>query len=238
MTSRDPPIPPDLAATLSDLARILQHEHTSPATLQAITKAAVDTVPGAEYAGITVVRNRRDLETVAATSGVVEEIDRYQYAHRQGPCLDALWEQRLIRMNDRDAESRWPDFIEDIRCLGVATMCCFRLFADRNTLGALNLYASAADSFDEQTEQVGQLFATHAAVALADAQRIEQLEQAVDSRDVIGQAKGILMERFKIGPNDAFRLLVTASQHSNLKLHALAAQVARTGQNPDAISLR
>jgi GAF domain-containing protein len=229
---------PDLAATLSELARLLQQENSPQATLESITRAAVDTVPGAEHAAITVVRNRRELETVAATSDLVEKIDQCQYAHRQGPCLDALWERRMIRMDDREAESRWPDFTEEIRGLGITAMCCFRLFTDRNTLGALNLYASEGDSFDEQSEQVGQLFATHAAVALADAQRIEQLEQAVDRRDVIGQAKGILMERFKIGPDEAFRLLINASQQSNLKLHDLAAEVARTGQDPNSVARR
>jgi transcriptional regulator with GAF, ATPase, and Fis domain len=235
MTGESPELP-QLADTLSDLARALQHEASPEATLAAITEAAVDTVPGAEHAGITVVHNRRDLETLSATSDVVVEIDRRQYSRRQGPCLDALWEQHVVRMNDRDAEKRWPEFTADIRDLGIATMCCFRLFTQQNTLGALNLYAAAADSFDVQSEQVGLLFASHAAVALADAQRIEQLEQAVDSRDIIGQAKGILMERFRISADEAFRLLVSASQRTHVKLRDLAEQVARTGQNPETVT--
>ena len=145
------------------------------------------------------------------TDDVVREIDRRQYADREGPCLDALWEQPTVRMNDSEAEQRWPRFTTEIRDLGIRTMCCFQLFTERDTLGALNLYAGAVDGFPDDAEQVGQLFATHAAVALADAQKIEQLERAVDSRDVIGQAKGILMERYKITADQAFRLLVSAS---------------------------
>lgn len=100
----------------------------------------------------------------------------------------------------------------------------------------MNLYATDTGTFDAEAEGVGRLFATHAAVALADAQKIEQLEQAIGTRDVIGQAKGILMERFRIGPDEAFRLLAKASQNRHLKLRDVAVQVAETGVDPDDVS--
>jgi transcriptional regulator with GAF, ATPase, and Fis domain len=219
-----------LAATLGDLARTLQHETSPQQTLDAIVTAAVDTVPGAEHAGVTMVRQRRDLDSVATTSDVVREIDRRQYNDREGPCLDALWEQATVRMNDSEAEQRWPRFTTDIRGLGIRAMCCFRLFTHYDTLGALNLYAGSPDSFTDSSEEVGRVFATHAAVALADAQKIEQLEHAVDSRDIIGQAKGILMERYKITADQAFQLLVSTSQRTHVKLRDIANHLASSGQ--------
>jgi transcriptional regulator with GAF, ATPase, and Fis domain len=228
--------PHELAETLSSLARSLQYEASPDETLMAIATAAVQTVPGAEHACITMVRDRRELYSVAGTSDVVREIDRRQYECREGPCLDALWEEAVVRMDDDEAERRWPTFTREIRGLGVRAMCCFQLFTQRNTLGALNLYAAAPGSFDAESEDVGKLLASHASVALADAQKIEQLEQAISTRDTIGQAKGILMERYRVDSDAAFRLLVGASQRSHLKLHEVAARVAETGMNPADVS--
>lgn len=234
MSSASPPS--DLAESLSALAHALQQENSPQETLDAIVHAAVDTVPGAEHAGITMVRDRQELYTVAYTSDLVHEIDRRQYTVREGPCLQALWEQDHVRMDDQEAEQRWPRFTHEIRDLGISSMCCFRLFTDRDTMGALNLYAAEPRGFGAEAEDVGQLFASHASVALADAQQIEQLEQALSTRDIIGQAKGILMERYRVSPDIAFSLLVRASQQNHLKLREVAAQVAETGMDPGEIA--
>src|SRR4051794_30094962 len=228
---------PNLAESLSSLARTLQQEGSPLETLEAISKAAVETVPGAAHAGMTMVRDRRELYTVAATSELVEEIDRRQYTSREGPCLDALWDARVILMDDQEAERRWPTFTRRIRGLGIRSMCCFQLFGQHNSLGALNLYAAEPGSFSAESADVGQLFASHASVALADAQKIEQLEQALDTRDVIGQAKGILMERYRLNADQAFGLLVKVSQKSHLKLRDIADQVAASGWDPAEIRL-
>lgn len=109
-------------------------------------------------------------------------------------------------------------------------MLAVQLYVTGENLGALNLHSTQIDAFDDESEQVGLLFAAHAAVALAGAQDHENLNTALTARDVIGQAKGILMERYKIDSHDAFRLLTDASQATNIRLRDIADQLARTGE--------
>ena len=108
-------------------------------------------------------------------------------------------------------------------------MLSFQLYVEGDNLGSLNLYNHAANAFDDESEQIGLLFASHAAVAYADAKKIDGLAQAIASRDLIGQAKGILMERYKIDAQKAFTLLVRVSQQRNIKLRDLATELANTG---------
>lgn len=115
------------------------------------------------------------------------------------------------------------------------SMLAFRLFAEEETMGALNLFSYERHAFGDDATDVGLVFAAHAAVAIAGARQHEQLEQALVSRDVIGQAKGIIMERNGITDDEAFQRLKRASQRVNLKLADVAATVARTGEAPEDI---
>lgn len=111
------------------------------------------------------------------------------------------------------------------------TMMCFRLFIAGDTLGALNLCSKAVDAFDDRTAAAGSVFAAHAAVALSRALHDEQMEEALQSRDVIGQAKGVIMAREGVGPDQAFDMLRRASQRLNVKLRDVARQVADSATN-------
>ena len=233
-TSAPAPLPAplpadDLATTLSDLARSLQDEDDLTATLSAIAHAAVGTVPGAEYAGLTVVQRRREVHTRAATADLVDEVDRAQYETGEGPCLTAAYEHRTVSLPDMDREHRWPRFTGRAAALGVHSMLSFQLFVHQDSLGALNLYATRAHAFDDDSEHVGLLFAAHAAVAMSGAQRQEHLARAITARDVIGQAKGMLMERHRLTADQAFALLVRTSQHTNTKLIDVAHRLTATG---------
>jgi GAF domain-containing protein len=219
-----------VAQALSDMARSLQHQENLQDTLNAITAAAVGTVPGAEYAGLMVVRGRRDIKSTAVTADLVTAVDQAQYATGEGPCLTAIAENPVVRVTDLAHENRWPDFGRRAVRLGVRSMLSLKLFVIGDRLGGLNLYAHRPHAFDEESQQVGNLFAAHAAVAMAAAQREENLSRAVTGRDVVGQAKGILMERYKITGDDAFRLLVRTSQHANVKLTEIARSLTETGQ--------
>jgi transcriptional regulator with GAF, ATPase, and Fis domain len=219
-----------LAGRLSDLARALQHEDDVDGTLQAIVYAAVDTVPGAQYAAMSVVEKRRAVYTRAGTADVVFEVDRVQYDTGEGPCLSAVYEQRTVRLPDMTTEARWPRFTRRTVELGVLSMLSFRLYVQQDDLGALNLYSGDKFAFDDESEHVGLLFASHAAVAMSGAHQEEHLHRALAARDLIGQAKGILMERYKITADQAFGLLARASQHTNIKLVDLARTLADTGQ--------
>ncbi len=210
-----------LAETLSGVARTLQAEPDLDTTLRAIVKAAVDYVTGAEHAGISLV-NRSRISTVAPTSGVVEIIDKLQYDLHEGPCIDAIAEHQTYRVGNVGDETRWPSFGPAAAENGIHSLLSYRLFVTDRTLGALNLYSSRANAFDRQTEEDGRLFATHAAIALVGAQREAQLSLAIENRDIISTAKGILMERHDLDAASAFRMLVEASQSTNVKLHQSA----------------
>jgi transcriptional regulator with GAF, ATPase, and Fis domain len=228
----------ELAARLSDLARVLQDEEGVDETLQAIVDAAVGTVPGAQYAALSVVEHRRVVNTRAGTAELVFQVDKAQYQTGQGPCLDAAYEQRTVRLSDMTAEERWPQFTARAAELGVGSMLSLQLFVQQDNLGALNLYSVEKDAFDDDSEHVGLLFAAHAAVAMSGAQHEQHLHKAIAVRDVIGQAKGILMERYQVDGQRAFVLLSRVSQQSQLTLRDVAEQLSRTGQLPTPATTR
>ncbi|OKI29101.1 hypothetical protein A6A25_30100 [Saccharothrix sp. CB00851] len=222
----------DLAAQLNEVARTLHGQDGAQDTLDEIVRAAVGTIPGAWHAGIMTIVGKREVRTVASTGDVPRDVDQIQYDTGQGPCLTALYQQTIVRAPDLAEETRWPVFAQRALALDVSSMLSFRLYVHGDDLGALNLYSPDALAFDEESEHVGLLFAGHAAVALATAQEREHLTEAVRTRDLIGQAKGILMERHKLTADQAFAVLVRASQQANLKLRDLAEKLTRTGELP------
>jgi GAF domain-containing protein len=216
----------ELAASMRDHARSLHEARSVDETLAGITQAAVDAIPGADWASITMVTDRKQLETRAPTGQVVIDIDREQYDTAEGPCLSALWDAAVVRSDDIGIDERWPTWSKRVRALDVGSMLSFRLFVRGDVLGALNTYAASPGAYDVDAESVGVLFASHAAIALSGAEEIAQLRQAASSRDLIGQAKGILMERYDFdSDSEAFDLLVRASQTSHIKLHEVARQI-------------
>ncbi|QLQ36407.2 GAF and ANTAR domain-containing protein [Micromonospora robiginosa] len=219
-----------LGLVLVDLARGLQSEKDERSTLDAVVRAAVDTIPGADYAAISEIRGRRRISTTATTHQVPCDVDEVQYDTDQGPCLSSLYEETTVRVSDVGADPRWPAFSKGVAELGIGSMLSFQLYVSDDNLGALNLYAERPDAFTDDSEQVGLLFAAHAAVAMSDARQITQLTQALSTRDVIGQAKGILMERHRVTGEQAFRLLVLSSQHTNTKLLDVARHLVESGE--------
>lgn len=208
-----------LAAAVARLGAV----HELDAVLQAIVTGAVDAVPGAEHAGISLVSNDGSITSRAPTDERVDALDQLQTETGEGPCLDAIAIDRTVVVVDLHTEtSRWPAFAPRAIELGAGSVLSFRLFTDTAPLAALNIYASAPAAFDDESRLLGELFASHAAIALADAQHVEHLDTALTNRDVIGQAKGILMERFGITAHEAFNMLVASSQDTNLKLVAIA----------------
>ncbi|MFE9750482.1 GAF and ANTAR domain-containing protein [Saccharothrix saharensis] len=222
----------DLAARLNEVARALHRQGNAQETLDEIVRAAVGTIPGAKHAGIMTIVGKREVRTVAATDDVPRDVDQLQFDTGQGPCLTALYQQKIVSAPDLGEESRWPVFAGRALRLDVASMLSFRLFVAGDDLGALNLYSADTHAFDDESEHVGLLFAGHAAVALATAQEREHMAEAVQTRDLIGQAKGILMERHKLTADQAFAVLVRASQQANLKLRDLAERLTSTGELP------
>lgn len=219
----------DLARRLSDLARALQVEPDVQGTLEAMVHAALELVPGVVAASISVARRRHGIESRAASGELPRRVDQLQADTGEGPCMDAAFEQRIVRVPDFRHEDRWPRFAPAALEAGATSMLAFQLYTDGDVLGALNVYGAGFGAFTEESEEIGLLVAAHAAVALAAAQQVSHLHEALATRDLIGQAKGVLMERFRITPHEAFVLLTTASSQTNTKLRDVAEQLATTG---------
>ena len=226
------PVGADIADQLSRLARSLEHEHDLQATLDGIVHAAVDTVPGAQHASISVIQHRREVRTQASTGELSNAVDVAQYETGQGPCLDTLYEKDTERLENLQTDPRWPAFTARARELGVGSMLSVQLYVEGDDLGALNLVNTEPYGFDEEDEPVALLFASHAAVAMAGAQAQAELRTGMRTRDIIGQAKGILMERFSITADQAFALLVRVSQSTNRKLADIAEELTTSRQLP------
>jgi transcriptional regulator with GAF, ATPase, and Fis domain len=152
----------------------------------------------------------------------------------EGPCLSAIKDHETYRIDNLEVEERWPAFAHRAaEETGVLSVLGFRLFADEDTMGALNLYSREPSAFSDDAEAFGSVFAAHAAVAMVEARHQAQFRESLESRDVIGQAKGIIMSTRHVTDDEAFQILIRASQHLNIKLRTVAAEVAETRTPPD-----
>lgn len=224
---------PQLATLFGDLARSLLAEPALEDTLQAIVRATAAAVPVAHDVGIALVsKGGRLVGTGAASGELVHRVDQVARETGQGPCLTAAVERATIRTDDLAAERRWPLFAPRAVGLGARSILSFPLVENHTNPGSFNLYSLDPGAFDGATEQLGMLLASHAGLAIAGAQRRRHFDAALASRDTVGQAKGVLMERYKISADEAFEVLVRASSRSNRKVHDIAALVAETGEDP------
>ena len=224
------PDPAALSAAMAQLARDFHRQHGSvDDTLQTITAAASVSVPGAQDAAISLSTRRSLLENHTATHELPRRVVHLQAEVGEGPCLQSLRDQAPVRVDDFAAEDRWPQFRAGMAGELVGSMLSVPLFIDGGSIGSLSFYAAGPGAFDAQSVDIGQVFASHAAVALAAARNEEGLRLALTNRDLIGQAKGILMERHKITGQQAFLLLVRVSQATNVKLRDIAEELVSTG---------
>lgn len=222
----------ELAQELVGLARSLEAEDDTDAMLTDLVVAAVAQIPGADEGSISMVAARRDVTSQSPTSGLPESVDALQAEAGEGPCLSAVFEQQTVRVNDMATEDRWPAFAARALEAGAASMLSFQLYVEGDNLGALNLYGRHPGGFTDESEHIGLMLAAHGAVALAGAQKQDHLRTSVEIRDLIGQAKGILMERHKIPAHQAFAVLLQISQDTNRKLRDVADELTTTGQLP------
>ena len=217
---------------LAAAARAMQAETGTQHTIEKAVASATEIVHGCDMAGVSVVRPG-GIDTTAASDEALARIDALQYAINEGPCLDALQQHETVTSPDLAEDQRWPKWgptvVEE---LGLRSVLSFRLYSTKDTLGALNLYADRVDAFDSDDIYNGLALAAHVGVALAGAQNVENLERAITNRTVIGQAEGILMERFDISAERAFAVLRRVSQERNVKLHKVADELVVTRQVP------
>jgi transcriptional regulator with GAF, ATPase, and Fis domain len=225
----------ELAEALGQVARALAVEHDDPErTYRRICTLAVATMEHCESAGMSLVRGRKRIESLAGTDEIPLDIDRFQAETGQGPCIDAIREKEVFTTGHLSEEQRWPEFTRRATdATGIESILSFRLFVEEDTMGALNLYSTRVDAFGDHDHAVGAVFAAHAAVAMRYSRREEELERKAETRDIIGQAKGMLMAREHISEEQAFDILRRASQRLNMKLRDVADRMVH-GEHPNA----
>ncbi|OUC80158.1 hypothetical protein CA982_04625 [Gordonia lacunae] len=198
-------------------------QDTTGQVLDSITAGAVEYVPGAQYAGVLLVDQKKNFDTLAPTDPLMNEADRIQKETGEGPCLQAAWDHHTVLVNDIGSDDRFPAFSARVlEETPLRSSLSFKLFTDKGTIGALNVFSEETDVFGDESLEVGLLFATHAALALRAARQQQHFQSALASRDVIGQAKGMIMYRFRIDAVAAFALLRRLSQDTNTPLAKVA----------------
>jgi GAF domain-containing protein len=231
MTGLDEGPVADPTHAIAELSRIVLADETVETVLQRIAELAKRTVPGAVEVSVTLVRGETPV-TAAFTGHLALEADEMQYERGFGPCLDAARGGVLIRIDDMPNDPRWPDYAAKVSAIGVGSSMSIPLPLQEDVIGALNVYGDRPHAFDDPAVGIAETFGAHAAVALANAdmyastaQLAQQMKDAMTSRAVIEQAKGIIMARRGCTADDAFQELVRASQAANRKLRDLASDV-------------
>ncbi|MEO7556232.1 MAG: GAF and ANTAR domain-containing protein [Acidimicrobiales bacterium] len=223
-----------LSESLAALSRFFVGDGTLEETLLRVSELTVEAIPAADFIGLTMVVEGRQ-RTAVFTDETSREVDQAQYDSGEGPCLQAFEEQRSFAIKSTRADGPWPAFRAAAAAHGIGSTLSLPLVVDKQAVGAMNLYARAEAAFSVRDEEVGSIFASQAAIVLANAQAYwdartlsEGLGEAMKHRAVIEQAKGILMVAQRCGEQEAFDLLVQASQRENLKLRDIAARIVAT----------
>lgn len=220
---------PTLTERLTRAARELQHASDPNATMEAAVQIAVANIHGCDHAGLSLTR-AGGIETPASTDDVVLAADTLQNALGEGPCLRAAWDEQVVHAADLADDPRWPAWGPRVASeLGLRSALCFQLFTEDGSIGALNLYSTRRDAFDEDDVEEGCALAAHIAIAVSSAETREHLTRALDARTMTGQAVGIVMERYQVDAATAFRVLVRTSSHANVKLRIIAQELVETG---------
>jgi GAF domain-containing protein len=201
--------------------------------LDEVLHAVTQLLPGAEDASIA-FDSDGELQTVAAAGDTALAADDIQRALGDGPSRQVLTERRTLRIADLLTDPRWPKFGPLAAEVGVRAALACPLPMPRKRLGVLSVYAGHPAAFDAAAELVIPVFAARAAIAAAYADKVTNLRRAIETRQVIGQAVGILMERHRLSPKQAFDAMVTTSQQSHIKLRELALRINETGEEPSA----
>lgn len=221
--------PARFAAALIELALTV---HSGADPLAVMTQGAIDIIPGAELAALVVLSGPRQLEACAVSGPLPPQVIALQNEVGEGPCLDATKQLGVVWVADIATETRWPQFVAGAIRLGVGSMMCTPLMVENRIYGSLSVASATPDAFDEESQAMAAVFAANITLALAGDEWRRNMTVALSSRDVIGQAKGILMERHRVTPDEAFALLVKASQHTHTKLRTVCDELCRTGALP------
>ena len=222
-----------VAEVFANVARTLAEEHGDLTTaLDKIVHLAVEHLDACEFAGVSLVEKGK-ITSPASSNDIPKRLDQIQAETGEGPCIDAITEHEVFLTGDLRNEGRWPNFsTRGHEETGVTSILAIRLFVEEDTMGALNLYSTAQNAFDDSDVALATVFAVHASVAMSAARRQEGLEKKAETRDVIGRAKGILMARSGASDDEAFAMLRAASQRMNVKLRDIAQTITEQKTMP------
>ena len=224
----------------AELGRIKLADYDLDDVLTLVAELAKASLPSATEVSVTLIRDRR-ARTPAFSGELAQDLDEAQYEHGHGPCLDAAAGATTILVPDMAGETRWPTFTPRAVQRGVRSSLSVGLPVHDGVVGALNIYSATADAFDDDEIEVAATFAGYAAVALANAHLyattadlVRHMQQAMDGRAVIEQAKGIIMAEHHCSTEEAFAILSRMSQDTNRKLRDLATALVDHTQNPSS----
>jgi GAF domain-containing protein len=210
-----------LSSTMAEVARALEASSEGEDTATVITRQACRVVPGVDFASISINHVDGRVETVAATDAVVAQTDRLQHDMAEGPCRTSALEHVTVYAPDLATDDRWPSYGAAAVSLGIHAQLAVELYTTGSTQAAINMYSRTTDAFG-QSAHIAELFASQAAVALGFAKSVSDRDEALIYRGVIGQAIGIVMERFHVDEVQAFNYLIRTSQSTNTKLRVVA----------------
>jgi AmiR/NasT family two-component response regulator len=215
---------PDDAAAFARLSQELAGEPDTEQTVQRVVETAQMAIPGCDYAGFTLTHRDR-LETAAATDPVITQLDQAQHDLGEGPCLEAARTEETYLIRDTADEPRWPRWSARAAEAGVRSVLSVQLTGPEHLHAAMNLYSTKVDAYDEDAILTAQIYATHAGNAIAATNQTDQLQTALRTRHLIGLAQGMLMMRYSLTEEQAFRFLARNSQDTNTKLRDVAAKL-------------
>ena len=220
------------------MSRFFVGDATLGDTLQRVSELACVAVPSADMVGITMLVEGR-ARTAVFTNDDAPQIDAAQYETGIGPCLDAFRHRQVYRIDHMEKDQQWLPFSEAAAAHGIQSSLSLPLLARHEGVGALNVYSRTSAAFSDDDVNVGLQFAAQAAIVLANSQAYwdahqlgQDMAEAMKSRATIEQAKGILMGAQRCGPDEAFQMLVRASQRENRKLREMAAEIVARTTNP------
>jgi hypothetical protein len=220
------PTDPRVRQAMVTIAESMSRPQEVGETLAQLTRSACDTIPGIDFASINILRPDRRLETFAPTDPMAEKLDQLQSELEEGPCFEAAEHNGHYVSEDLAEDPRWPTYGPRAAALGAKAQMGLDLPTGGNGRASLNLYSVTRGSFGEAIE-MAELFASSAALAMGFARSLDTMSAALKTRTEIGQALGILMERYQIDSDRAFQFLVRISQDTNTRLRDVAAELVR-----------
>lgn len=217
-----------LSAALAHAARTIGKARSPEATLRTIVETALLSVPSMEHVGLSTIDRKGRIQTQAATSDLVWELDDLQYSLGEGPCVDSLHGPTVVAAPEIRLDERWPRYVPAAVERGLKAQLAVKLYLDeKGTVGSLNMYSTESEAIDPQAPGIADLFAAHAALALGNVRELHDLYAALATREVIGKAVGLLMAKYQLDEDAAFGFLVRTSSHSNTKVREIAARMVK-----------